>query len=348
MGHGTHLQPLVSQERSARYCRIGFRSLACSDPLQLIRRRSRAVSISRLGSFSPCSALHARAAPVVKMAFGARATSSAYLRRVSALPPPSRMPIRMLRPSVQPNCRSPWRNAAQRSEMNPRPRRSAGFSGTRSFEARQEMLRHLTQLGALDLGAVGARRRGESVENDAARRHLKPSKPGGTELPQRCLVEGGPRAQRDESDRCEPARAKRAHGLAALDPREALDMRLNLGGRDEITTEPQHVSHSRLKDEATVAYEVAEIADAQPTVVRQRPAGRLIVTKIARHQARPADLDLAAHPGRQETAALWVAHAHSVALTDWKAAGSCALLDGRLWALPGKERLHLAHAVEPA
>ena len=125
-------------------------------------------------------------------------------------------------------------------------------------------------------------------------------------------------------------------------------MRLDLRGRDEIAAEPQHVSHSRLEDEAAVAYEAPEIAGSQPTVLSDGSAGRLIVTKIAGHQARPADLDLTAFPLRQETTTLWVADAHSVIVTAWKAAGSCALRDGRLWALPRKERLHLAHAVEPA
>src|SRR5690554_5723581 len=39
--------------------------------------------------------------------------------------------------------------------------------------------RHLAQPGALDLGAVGAGRRRELVERDAARRHLEARQPGG-------------------------------------------------------------------------------------------------------------------------------------------------------------------------
>ena len=50
------------------------------------------------------------------MTSGASATNSAaYLRCVSASAPPQRVSIRTLRPSVQPNCCSPCRNAARRA-----------------------------------------------------------------------------------------------------------------------------------------------------------------------------------------------------------------------------------------
>src|SRR5262249_1978795 len=54
--------------------------------------------------------------PEAKMTSGAIPTSSAaYLRMSSALPPLQRVSIRTLRPSVQPNCCSPCRNAAMRA-----------------------------------------------------------------------------------------------------------------------------------------------------------------------------------------------------------------------------------------
>src|SRR5262249_29460302 len=56
------------------------------------------------------------ALPVAKMTFGARATNSAAsLRILTSLPPDQRTSIRILRPSTQPNCCRPCRNAAMRA-----------------------------------------------------------------------------------------------------------------------------------------------------------------------------------------------------------------------------------------
>ena len=56
------------------------------------------------------------ALPCARMTSGASATNStAYLRMRSASPPPQRVSIRTLRPTVQPNCCSPCRNAATRA-----------------------------------------------------------------------------------------------------------------------------------------------------------------------------------------------------------------------------------------
>ena len=64
------------------------------------------------------------ALPMARMTSGASATNSAaYLRMASALPAPQRISIRRLRPSVQPNCCSPCRNAARRACIPDRPRR---------------------------------------------------------------------------------------------------------------------------------------------------------------------------------------------------------------------------------
>ena len=57
------------------------------------------------------------------MTSGASATNSAaYLRMSSASPAAQRVSIRTLRPSVQPNCCSPCRNAAMRACLPDRPR----------------------------------------------------------------------------------------------------------------------------------------------------------------------------------------------------------------------------------
>src|SRR5262249_23245613 len=56
------------------------------------------------------------ALPVAKMTSGARATNSATdLRILASSPPDQRASIRILRPSVQPNCCKPCRKAAMRA-----------------------------------------------------------------------------------------------------------------------------------------------------------------------------------------------------------------------------------------
>ena len=55
------------------------------------------------------------ALPAATIISGARATNSAAFLRILASLPPQRVSIRMLRPSAQPNCCMPCRNAAKRA-----------------------------------------------------------------------------------------------------------------------------------------------------------------------------------------------------------------------------------------
>ena len=67
------------------------------------------------GALVACSNDPVAALPVARMTSGASASNSAECRRASSVfLTPQRASIRTLRPSVQPNCSSPWWNAAMR------------------------------------------------------------------------------------------------------------------------------------------------------------------------------------------------------------------------------------------
>src|SRR5438105_7263996 len=139
---------------------------------------------------------------------------------------------------------------------------------------RYQRLRHLAQLGALHLGTVGARRRREGVKGEDADRHLEAGETLAAEPAQRRLVETGARAQRDEGDRPQPLRIGDADDLAAVDGGVALQVRLDLRGRDEITAEPQDVANTALEDEAAIAKPMAEVAAAHPAIGSDGPRRR--------------------------------------------------------------------------
>src|SRR5216683_3632538 len=95
---------------------------------------------------------------------------------------------------------------------------SSGPRGPKPWSARQQALRHLAELGALDLEAVGRGRLGEVVDREDAQRHLVVGEPALAMGDDRRFVERGAGLQDHER-----------YGTYALGPRHGDDLAVGDG-----------------------------------------------------------------------------------------------------------------------
>src|SRR5437763_13302942 len=92
---------------------------------------------------------------------------------------------------------------------------------------------------------------------------------------------------------------------------------------------------------------MAEIAAAHPAIRGDRPRRRLGIAEIARHRARPLELELTALALGQLGATLRIADPYAIIGRDRPPPRSRPICGRRGGILERKERLHLARAVKP-
>src|SRR5689334_439084 len=205
----------------------------------------------------------------------------------------------------------------------------------------------LAQLGALDLGRVGAGRDREFDERVHAHRELVLRHARRAVREDAGLVERGAGLQDHERERPGAARGVDADHLGGFDLRMLEQPVLDLARADEEAREPHRIAEAREEDEAAIGHRVAEVAAPEPAVIGRRLARRILVAEVADHAARHLEDQLAGHSVQEALAAFGIARLHPALGRDEAPAGETALLERRRLALPREQRMQLARAVEP-
>src|SRR5262249_31747933 len=157
----------------------------------------------------------------------------------------------------------------------------------------QALHRHLAQLCALNLRAVGALRYRKFVEEPHARRHLEAGHERARAGDNLRLARRKARGGDHKGGATHLAFALDAYHLGVGHGGNAFERVLDLDRAHQETAEPDRVAAAGLEHEAAVPAHATDIASAEEAVRPHRRRGRLGIVAITREEARRADLDLA-------------------------------------------------------